>query len=96
MAGAALPRDVELEDAARALGVPLDELRFGASDDYELVLTVDPAGREACLLIAAQLDIPLTFVGTISNRPGLSLEDSAGHARPLVSDGYDHFRPGRA
>ena len=96
LAGEALPRDVELEDAARALGVPLDELRFGASDDYELVLTVDPAGREACLLIAAQLDIPLTFVGVISSGSGVSLEDSAGHARPLVSDGYDHFRPGRA
>ena len=95
LAGEILPNDVELAAAARELGEPLDELRFGASDDYELVLAVDPAGREGCLSIAAQLDIPLTFVGVFASRPGVVLEDASGGVRPLAPAGYDHFRAAR-
>lgn len=92
LTGETLPHDAELEAAARGLGVPLDELRFGASDDYELVLTVDPAGREACLSIAARLDIQLTFVGAISSSPGVFLETRGDGGKPVAPDGYDHFR----
>lgn len=95
LVGEALPQDAELEGAARDLGVPLDDLRFRASDDYELVLTVAPTGREECLAIAAQLDVPLTFVGVVSATPGVVLEDGGGGVRPLAPNGYDHFRASR-
>ena len=37
---AALPDDPALDAAARALACPPDALRFGPSDDYELLLAI--------------------------------------------------------
>lgn len=90
--GESLPQDAELEAAARELGVPIEALRLGASDDYELLLAVDPRGREECQAIATQLDITLTFVGAFSSFSGVFLEDARGGVKLLAPDGYDHFR----
>jgi thiamine-monophosphate kinase len=90
-----LPRDALLERAAQALGVPASALRLGPSDDYELLLAVDPAGRDACERAARAADTPLAFVGRITERRGervLVTEDGA--RMPLDARGFDHFAGG--
>src|SRR5262249_40524316 len=58
------PADAALAAAADALGVDLDPLRAGPSDDYELLLAVDPVGRETCASIAREAGVPLAWIGT--------------------------------
>ncbi|HKQ59440.1 MAG TPA: AIR synthase-related protein, partial [Candidatus Eisenbacteria bacterium] len=92
---AAWAADEAIERAAGALAVPVDALRFGASDDYELLLAVDPAGREACAAAAAKLGVPLAFVGCFTAAPGMiTVRDAKGEARTLPAAGYDHFAAG--
>lgn len=89
---AAWPEDAALEAAAVALGVAPEALRFGASDDYELALAVDPAGREACERAARDTATPLAFVGRFSGDAGrVTLNAPDGSARPLAPSGWDHF-----
>ena len=67
-------------------------LRLGPSDDYELLLAVDPAGREACERAARETATPLAFVGRFSERRGgMSLVAADGTKRPLDPRGFDHF-----
>jgi thiamine-monophosphate kinase len=67
-------------------------LRFGPSDDYELLLAMDPAGRSDCERAAAAAGLPLAFVGRFTAAPGLlTLRAADGAARPLDGAGYDHF-----
>ena len=72
-----------------------DELRFGPSDDYELLLAVDPAQREACEAAARETHTPLSFVGSFTANPGvLTLRRADGTSVPLPGKGYDHFAEG--
>ena len=59
-----------LERAARELGVSAAALRLGPSDDYELVLAIDPAARAACEAIARAADVSLAWVGRFTERAG--------------------------
>ncbi len=92
---AAWPADEALAHAAATLGVTVEALRFGASDDYELLLAVDPAAREGCAAAAARLEVALAFVGRFNEGMGdLLLRDTRGGTHPLAASGYDHFAGG--
>lgn len=88
----AWPADALLAHAARGLGLPLEALRFGPSDDYELLLAIEPGGRADCGRAAAAAGVPLSFVGHFTAAPGVALlRDAAGRTRPLGGAGFDHF-----
>jgi thiamine-monophosphate kinase len=67
------------------------ELRLGSSDDYELLMAVDPAAAETALRIAAEHRAPLTFIGTCTDAPGVLLvRDRAGVTMPIAASSWDH------
>lgn len=89
---AAWPADEPLERAARALGVEAAALRLGPSDDYELLLALDPAGRAAAEGAAARAGAPLTVLGRFTAEPSrLTLRARDGSVAPLGGGGYDHY-----
>jgi len=91
---AAWPSDPQLERAAETFGVPVSELWLGPSDDYELLLAVDPAARDGCTRVAAAHGVPLAFAGRFTESPGeLMLRERDGARRPIVAVGFDHFGP---
>ena len=86
----------EIDEAAWPAGAPPGDARFGPGDDYELLLAVDPAGREACAEAARGAGTPLTFVGRFTAEAGaLKLRRAAGGVVALPGRGYDHFDSGR-
>ena len=93
--GRHLPADPLLERAAATLGIPAATLRFGPSDDYELLLAIEPGRRDACESVARETDTPLAFVGQFTSRRGeLSLVAEDGARRPIDPRGFDHFAGG--
>ncbi|MBI3538783.1 MAG: hypothetical protein HY076_00720 [Candidatus Eisenbacteria bacterium] len=89
---AAWADDPALAAAAAACGTTLESLRDGASDDYELLLTVDPEHRAAVAAVAAGEGVPLTFLGVMTGAPGvLTRRGADGRAHALAARGYDHF-----
>jgi len=91
---AAWPADEPLARAAERLGVTLEELRFGASDDYELLLAVDPGARDACVTAAADAGVPFTVIGRCGAGGAPTLRAADGSVGPLPGAGFDHFRAG--
>ena len=83
--------DPPLEAAARTLSVPLEELRAGASDDYELLLAVRAPGRATCEAVAREAGVPLHFVGRFTPKPGAIEWLGNGARRPLRARGFEHF-----
>jgi thiamine-monophosphate kinase len=83
--------DPALEMAAGALEIDVERLRFGASDDYELLLAVEPGGRETCTRVARELGVPLAFIGRLSDRPGVIEAVTGAERRPISGMGFDHF-----
>ncbi len=91
----AWPADEALARAAATLGVTLETLRFGPSDDYDLLLAIDPAARGSCAAAAGRLNVPLAFVGRFTEAPEvLTVRDTSGATRALGASGYDHFAGG--
>jgi thiamine-monophosphate kinase len=86
------PEDAVLEGAAAALGSTVDRLRLAPSDDYELLLAVDPAQREACATVAAARGVPIAFIGRITDEPGMTWVGETGARAPIETQGYDAFR----
>jgi thiamine-monophosphate kinase len=92
---AAFPDDAALLEAAEALGLPLDALRFGPSDDYELLLAIDPASRAACEAAAAQAAVAFAVIGRCAgDAAARTIVDRAGRERPIPGAGYEHFTRG--
>lgn len=60
-------------------------------DDYELCFTV-PADSVVDLdELSAELELPLTEIGTIKEGSGLTVLDDYGQSIPLPHPGYEHF-----
>jgi len=88
----ALPKDLELDAAAASLGTSAEALRLGASDDYELILAVDPSAEDAVAATARTCGVPISFMGILTaSRGELALRDASGAKRPLLERGYDPF-----
>lgn len=80
--------DPLLERAATALGVTAQELRLSPSDDYELLLAVDPKARAGCEAAAQAAEAPLSWIGRVTEpSEGITVE-----GRPMRESGFDHFR----
>jgi thiamine-monophosphate kinase len=103
---ARLPADEPLRAAARALsaaagqergvlpageGDLLTHLRLGPSDDYELLLAVEPGALADCVAIAAAHGTTLSRIGEVRAGNALELATRGGEVRPLEPRGWDHF-----
>lgn len=90
----------DLSHLARASGVgaevQLSALREGAaecaSDDYELLLAVDPARFDAVAAVAAREGAPLTRIGVCTEGEGALVGLGRDGSRTLIElQGWDHF-----
>ncbi len=90
----------DLAHLARASGIGADvnesALRLGAltrpSDDYELLLAIEPGRIEALAALAEQSGAPLTRIGLCTERAGdLVLIGREGSRTPIEPRGWDHF-----
>ena len=95
---ASLPADAALHDAARALsalagreGDLLTRLRLGASDDYELLLSIEASKWTDCERVAHELKVPLARIGEFTRGRARVLAAASGAEMPLDVPGWDHF-----
>jgi thiamine-monophosphate kinase len=85
--GSATRRPPSTSAVARAVRA----LRLGPSDDYELLLAVDPAGEATAQAIASEHQVPFTVIGTCTDAPGvLLLRDRDGGTTPIGPSSWDH------
>ncbi len=89
------PEDATLAAAAAELGIALEALRFGPSDDYELILAVDPERRDALDRAAAESGARLHYVGRFIADDALRVRAESGATRVLEARGFDHFKTER-
>jgi thiamine-monophosphate kinase len=73
---------IRLDDVPRAAGVDAEQAVTGG-DDYELLVTIPPRGRDA-----AEAAAPITWIGEVSSGAGLLLVGTAGPVSGLA--GYEH------
>ena len=74
---------------AAAFGSAVLESRLTDGDDYELLLAVSPANREA--LKAACGDLQITQIGTFAPGEGVRVLDDAGAVMTFKHAGWQHF-----
>jgi thiamine-monophosphate kinase len=94
--GGAWPRArrrwVRFEPARARLQRLATELHFAPSDDYELLLAIDPALERKAIAVAQAQRTPLAIVGRFNDAPGvLTLRNAEGGTSPLPGRGWDHF-----
>lgn len=70
---------------------PLDHALHDG-EDFELILTLDPADANR-LLAEGTPGADLRHIGVICDEPGLTIEYSDGRIAALEPRGYDHFAP---
>ncbi len=88
----AFPPDPVLEAAARRLGQDPRALRLGPSDDYELLLAIDPERADLAAALAHEAGVPWSVLGRFIAGPGvLEMLDDEGARRPITTEGFDHF-----
>ncbi|MEO5618384.1 MAG: thiamine-phosphate kinase [Candidatus Eisenbacteria bacterium] len=84
--------DPALAAAARRLGRDVRDLRLGASDDYELLMAVDPERAAHAEAVAREARVPWSLVGRITAAPSVLEWVEADGRRTLIEHtGYDHF-----
>jgi len=64
---------------------------LAGGDDYELCFTAHPKRRSDVAALAAELKIPLTRIGAVTQGRGLRLLDENGDVLPVARAGYEHF-----
>ncbi|MCY4571933.1 MAG: thiamine-phosphate kinase [Gemmatimonadetes bacterium] len=60
-------------------------------EDYELMFTAHPKGKERVLALERELSVQLTRIGTVGQGADVALEDSEGRQVRPGRGGYDHF-----
>ena len=63
---------------------------LSGGDDYELLFTAAGARRADIAALSAELNLPLTRIGSIEGQAGLRIVDAAGRPVPFAG-GFDHF-----
>jgi thiamine-monophosphate kinase len=87
--------DPLLARAADKLGVSRFDLWVGPSDDYELLLAVDPARRALCEQAAGAAGATLAFIGRFTGARGeIACVEDHGSRRVIGPAGFDHFARG--
>jgi len=93
----ALTEDEALARAAKALKVKPEDLALGPSDDYELLLALEPASRAECERVAREAGVALRVIGRFTDAPGtIAGIGSRGERAALEPRGFDHFAADRS
>ncbi len=85
---------VPVSKAARAVLVENDALlatMLTGGDDYELLFTAPHASGPALQVLAADLDVPLTAIGTVGVGEGVTVVDDKGQVMAVPRTGWRHF-----
>ncbi|OIR08507.1 thiamine-monophosphate kinase [mine drainage metagenome] len=64
---------------------------LSGGDDYELCFTASAAKRNRIEAISAELQLPLTRIGSINAGQGCTLRAADGSVMKIKEGGYDHF-----
>src|SRR5262249_23016578 len=81
-------------DAGRGgarIGSAVTDPMLAGSDDYELLLAIDPGAGPECRRIAAAHGVPVAVIGEVTDAPGIRQRQPDGGDRPLEPRGWDHF-----
>jgi thiamine-monophosphate kinase len=72
-------------------GGPVDPLEAALNDgeDYELLFALEPRAAEK-LLSAQPLEVPVSRIGSFTEKTEIVLVDTAGQAKPLAPGGWQH------
>jgi thiamine-monophosphate kinase len=83
---------VPLSEAARAAGAAWLETCLSGGDDYELLLAVPRARRDALLAAASCAGVPVTFIGGFqAGPPEVTVRQANGDALVMAKPGWSHF-----
>ena len=88
-----IPLSALFSDACRKRP-ELFDLALTGGEDYELLFCAPPAAETEILLLAEQLRLPLTRIGSVSERPGLQVVRADGSRYQPRQGGFDHFAQG--
>ncbi|MEW6081155.1 MAG: thiamine-phosphate kinase [Bacillota bacterium] len=92
--GALLDREVPVDPAARAMALNLgkDPLEWAlhGGEDYQLLMTVDPARKETVAEAVMSCGTPLTYIGRMRQGEGVHIKTGDMEVR-LGKGGYTHF-----
>ncbi len=82
-----------LTEAVRTVVEAQDDwsLPLAGGDDYELIFTASTSQRGMIASLLDSLDCPISWVGSILEGEGLSVEDVHGQLLILSKAGYSHF-----
>src|SRR6266852_3780382 len=87
-----VPVGAAAREAARALGADAREWAVSGGEDYELLLTCDPAEADHLSAgLAEATGTPLTVIGRIEGAAGETVFVNAAGAPVAVRGGFEHF-----